>query len=239
MKRTRELLAKHVGSPQEIDALVISHMHSDHISYYPLRVFENEGIRVKIHEGCLSQFRERHFNGYGFHSLKLRPFSDRDFSVGDLTFEPFEVPHNPFFPTYGFVVKYKKAKAVIVTDFNDWEDLLGYFTDSDFIFVESNHDLELLWQNYNPNSQFHMPNPETGKLLCYMRSDSKKPPQTVMLGHLSLIRNEPQIALKEIEYSFRDEGIELDFELLTAPGLTASEVVRIDASKSITTRGAG
>lgn len=237
MKRTREILNKHVGNPQEIDALVVSHMHTDHISYYPLRVFENEGIPVRIHESCLPQLKNKHFNGYGFSSLKLKPFDERDFKVGDLTFEPFEVPHNPIFPTYGFVVRYKTIKAVFVADFYNWQDVLGYFVDSDFIFVESNYDLELLRLNYNPNSRFHMPNPETGKLLCHMRNNSRKPPQAVMLGHLSLIRNRPQIALKEIEHGFQDNDIKLDFDLLAAPGLTASEVVKINASESIAARG--
>lgn len=227
MKRTRELLGNHAGGLSDIDALVVSHVHSDHISYYPLRVFENEGIRVRIHENCLMQLKEKHFNGYGFHSLKLRPFTDRAFRVGDLTFEPFELPHHPFFPTYGFVVRYKQTKAVVAADFNDWEHLLGHFVDSDFIFVESNHDLELLQQYYNPNSRYHMPNPETGKLLCSVRRNSQKPPKAVMLGHLSLIRNEPQIALREIENSFAGEDMEMGFELLAAPGLTASEIVRI------------
>jgi len=202
-------------------------MHSDHISYYPLRVFESQGIRVRIHENCLMQLKEKHFNGYGFHSLKLRPFTDRAFWVGDLTFAPFEVPHHPFYPTYGFVVKYKQTKAVIAADFNDWEHLVGHFIDSDFIFVESNYDLELLQLYYNPNSFYHMPNPETGKLLYHIRNNSKKPPKAVMLGHLSLIRNTPQIALREIESRFADEGVERDFELLAAPGLTAGDVVRI------------
>ena len=237
MKRTREVLNKYVGDPREIDALVVSHMHSDHISYYPLRVFENEGIPIRIHENCYSQLKEKHFNGYGFNTLKLEPFSDKDFRVGELTFQPFEVPHNPVFPTYGFIIRYKNIKAVIAADFNDWESLSGHFVDSDFIFVESNYDLELLRLNYNPNSRFHMPNPETGKLLCRVRNESMKPPQAVMLGHLSLIRNRPQIALKEIEYRFQDKGINLDFELLAAPGLTASEVVRINTSERIAARG--
>ena len=142
-------------------------------------------------------------------------------------FRSFEVPHNPFCPTYGFVIMYKNTKLVISADFNDWMDLLGHFVDSDFIFVESNHDLELLQQYYNPNSRFHMPNPETGKLLCNTRMNSKKVPKTVMLGHLSLIRNEPGIALGEVVSRFINEGIELDFELLAAPGLIASEVVKI------------
>jgi len=230
MKRTRELLGNHAGGLSDIDALVVSHMHTDHISYYPLRVFENEGIQVRIHENCLTQLKEKHFNGYGFSSLKLRPFADKDFHVGDLTLRPFEVPHNPFFRTYGFVVRYKNTKAVIAADFNDWGHLVEHFVDSDFIFVESNHDLELLQLYYNPNSRYHMPNPETSKLLCHVRNNSKKPPKAVMLGHLSLIRNAPQIALREIESRFADEQIELDFELLAAPGLTAGEIVRISTS---------
>ena len=49
-----------------------------------------------------------------------------------------------------------------------------------------------------------------------------------MLGHLSLIRNKPGIALGEIESCFESQGVEWDFELLAAPGLDASEVVRIN-----------
>jgi phosphoribosyl 1,2-cyclic phosphodiesterase len=227
MKRTRELLGNHLGDLHDIDALIISHVHSDHISYYPLRVFEDQHIQVRLHEKCLPQLKEKHFNGCGFSSLKLTPFSDADFRVGDLTFRSFKVPHHPFVPTYGFIVTYKNTKVIVAADFNDWRNLLSHFIDSDFIFVESNHDLELLRQYYNPNSRFHMPNPETGKLLCNARRNSKKAPKAVMLGHLSLIRNDPGIALGEIESHFEDEGVELDFELSAAPGLTTSDVVRI------------
>ena len=227
MKRTRELLGKYAGDLHDIDALIVSHMHSDHISYYPLRVFEREGIQVRVHESSLPQLKERHFNGYGFSSLKLTLFADGDFTVGDLTIQPFEVPHNPYFPTYGFIVKYRSTRAVIAADFNGWADVLEYFIDSDFIFVESNHDLELLRLNFNPNSRFHMPNLETDKLLCSVRDNSNRPPKAVMLGHLSLIRNEPQIALREIESSFANEDMEMDFKLLAAPGLAAGDVVTI------------
>jgi len=227
MKRTRELLNKNLGSRLDVDGVVISHMHSDHIGYYPLRVFETYGIKLRVHENSLLQLKAKHFNGYGFSSLKIRPFTERPFRVGDLTFRPFELPHHPSYRTYGFVVKYKNKKVVIAADFSDWRDLLGYFIDSDFIFVESNHDLELLRRYYNPNSRFHMPNPETAKLLCSARKNSRKAPKAIMLGHLSLIRNEPAIALREIENRLEKEGIELDFRLSAAPGLMASEVVRI------------
>ncbi|MHC4540411.1 MAG: MBL fold metallo-hydrolase [Planctomycetota bacterium] len=227
MKRARQMLRKHLGDPLDIDAAIVSHMHGDHIGYYPLRVLEDHGIKVRVHEKCLAQLKQKHFNGYGFSSLRLKPFSDRHFRVGDLTFRPFELPHNPFYPTFGFTVKYKTIKVVFATDFNSWDDSLGYFVDANFIFVESNHDLELLRRHFNPNSQFHLPNPQTGKLLYRARKNSRRAPQAVMLGHLSLIRNEPDIAVEETKQTFEGEQTDLDFRLLAAPGLEASQTVKV------------
>ena len=227
MKKTRQILTKHLGNTKDLDAVIVSHNHSDHISYYPLRVLEELGTTIRIHENCVQQLKDKHFSGYGFGSLKLKHFTDRTFTAGDLSIKPFEVPHNPYFFTCGFVITYMNQKAVIATDFNNWQDSLDYFTDSDFIFVESNHDLELLRLYYNPNSKFHMPNLKTGQMLCEIRSKSRKPPKTVMLGHLSLQRNEPHIALAETRKAFRDKGMILDFELLAAPRLEPSAEVKI------------
>ena len=43
-------------------------------------------------------------------------------------------------------------KAAIAADFNRPEDVAPHLIDADFIFIESNHDLELLKKYYNPNS---------------------------------------------------------------------------------------
>ena len=227
MRKTRQILAKHLGNPGDLDAVIVSHNHSDHISYYPLRVMEELGISIRIHENCVGQLKEKHFNGYGFGSLKLKPFGDKSFTEGDLSITPFEVPHNPYYRTYGFAISYMNKKVVIATDFSSWQNSLDYFTDSDFVFVESNHDLELLRLYYNPNSKFHMPNPKTGQMLCEIRKKSRKSPKTVMLGHLSLQRNEPNIAIDETRKAFRDADIVLDFELFAAPRLEASVEVKI------------
>ena len=227
MKKTRQMLTKHLGNSKDLDAVIISHNHSDHISYYPLRVLEELGMTIRIHENCVEQLKDKHFGGYGFGSLKLKPFGDASFTAGDLSIQPFEVPHNPYFFTCGFVITYMNKKAVIATDFNSWQGSLEYFTDSDFIFVESNHDLELLRLYYNPNSRFHLPNLKTGQMLCEIRSKSRKPPKTVMLGHLSSQRNEPHIALAETRKAFGEAGMILDFELSAAPRLEPSAEVKI------------
>ena len=72
-----------------------------------------------------------------------------------------------------------------------------------------------------------MPNLKTGQMLCEIRRKSRKPPKTVMLGHLSSQRNEPHIALAETRKAFGDAGIQLDFELSAAPRLEPSAEMKI------------
>lgn len=227
MKRTRHALASVFNDPRTINSVLLTHMHGDHISYYPLKVLEQYGLDIHLHDDCVDQLKDKHFNGYGFKDLKLSPHKTRKFTVGDFCIKPFEVAHNPYYPTYGYQIHCQDKKMVFVTDFLDWEDVFEYFVDADFIFVESNHDLDLLQQYFNPNSRFHMPNPDTAKLLVNARKESKEAPQMVMLGHLSDQRNDAKIALKETKNAFREAGLTLDFQLQAAPLKAMGQVVHI------------
>ena len=227
MKRTRHALTSVFGDPAQIDSVLITHTHGDHISYYPLRVLDEYGLTVRLHDKSIDQLQEKHFNGYKFKNLNILSYKNRQFTVGDFCIKPFEVMHNPYYHTYGYQILYQNKKIVIVTDFSDWNSVLGHFIDADFIFVESNHDLELLDIYYNPNSQFHMPNPDTAELLVNARKESRKAPQMIMLGHLSNQRNEPKIAIKETQNAFREVGMKMDFELKVAPLKELGVVVQI------------
>ena len=116
---------------------------------------------------------------------------------------------------------------VIVTDFCDWKNVFRYFLNADFIFVESNHDLELLKLYYNPNSQFHMPNPNTAELLVKVVRKSRRTPQTVVLGHISSQRNKAKIAIREVVNAFDEVDREIGFSLLTAPLTEVGKVVEV------------
>jgi phosphoribosyl 1,2-cyclic phosphodiesterase len=226
MKRTRQALTMLFGDQPKVDSVLITHTHGDHISYYPLRVLEDYGLPVHLHDNCVEQLKTKHFNGYGFKQLKLCPYK-KDFTVGDFHITPFEVDHNPWYPTYGYRIDYRDKKLIIATDFLDWSGVFGHFVDADFIFVESNHDLELLRRYYNPNSRYHMPNPDTAELLVNVRKESRRAPQLVMLGHLSSQRNDPGIALAETKQVFKAAGVSLDFELKAAPLKEAGKPVCI------------
>jgi len=211
-------------------AVLLSHVHTDHVSHYPLRVLEQWAVPVYVHVDSADLLVERHFNGMGFDNLDLRTF-EGPFHVGPFRIEPIELEHNPWYPTFGFVFRYRQGrrdyKAVTITDFCRWETLVDHLADADFVFVESNHDLELLELYYNPNSRFHMPNPETGRLLVEARRRSRRPFGTVMLGHISPQRNDADLALDTTRAVFEADGVPLDFPLSAAPLREPSETVII------------
>ena len=231
MKKCRQAIAEHLPDSVSIDAAVISHIHGDHISFYPLRVLEQLDCSVMVHRDSIEPLKAKHFREYGFGGLDICPFDEAGFSVGDFTFEPFEVAHNPVYPTFGFVIKCDQPdgvkKIVVATDFCNWQDVADKFVDADFIFVESNHDYELLRRYFNPNSRFHLPNPETAKLLCHVRQKSKRPPQAVMLGHISSQRNTPEIAIRETSQAFGRAGVAVDFDLMAAPLKGSGDTIKI------------
>lgn len=231
MKRTRAALLGFTEGPARPDAVIVSHAHSDHISHYPLRVIEQFELPVHIHRECLEQLRGRFLHPYGFGQLILRPFDDEGFSVGEFSIRPFKLDHHPEFATYGFAVECRSGdetvRMVLLTDFCQWKDIAPYLVDTDFIFVESNHDLELLRRYYNPNSRYHLSNPQTAELLCHVRGCSCRAPKAVMLGHISSQRNDPRIAIRETTHAFRKRGMKLDFELMAAPLKVPSAIVTI------------
>ena len=222
MKRTRAVLSDH-----SVDSVLITHTHGDHISYYPLRVLEEYGHSIRLHDDCVDQLKDKHFTGIGLKNLNIKPYKKKKFTIGEFQISPFEVVHNPYYLTHGFEIYCQNKKIVIATDFCEWGSIVDKFLDSAFIFVESNHDLDLLEQNPNPNSQYHMPNPDTADLLINVIKESKKTPQAVMLGHLSDQRNKSSIALKEIVNKFKEHDVKMDFRLLAAPLYESSEVVEI------------
>jgi phosphoribosyl 1,2-cyclic phosphodiesterase len=148
--------------------------------------------------------------------------------LSDFHIQPFELRHNPVYPTYGFSITCQGRKIVIATDFLDWTTVFEPFLDADFIFVESNHDLGLLRQYYNPNSRFHLPNPAAAEMLVTLQKEGRKAPRQVILGHLSDQRNEARLALAETERAFQDAGMTPAFHLSVAPLKTPGPVMCVN-----------
>ncbi len=218
------------GILSQLDGAVISHLHSDHIQYSSLRVLEESRVPIYVAEKDVPHLAARHFRRSPFLDLKLRPFSERPFQAGDFSIRPFRVPHDGIRKTFGFEITArlngKERKVVVATDFWHWQGVSGWFEDADFIYVEANHDRDLLRAHPNPRSHFHLSNENCGRLLRQALGKSRGIPQAIMLGHLSEVRNRLTLA--------RDTVLEIldgtpcrDIPLMIAPRYEPSEEIRI------------
>jgi phosphoribosyl 1,2-cyclic phosphodiesterase len=155
--------------PSSIDAILISHEHSDHISAvdvltrrFKIPVY----MTAATHQGWRRYMRERvktptlrraqdgapgnsHKAKAGLRGgpelARLETFAaGRAFQIGDITVMPFTTPHDAADPV-GFTFRAEGIKVGIATD-------LGYVPSSvvehlrgcDSLMIESNHDLEML-----------------------------------------------------------------------------------------------
>jgi phosphoribosyl 1,2-cyclic phosphodiesterase len=228
MRKCRNALGNFL---HEIDAVIISHLHTDHIHYSSLRVLQDCGIPVYVYEKEIPLLARWHFRRLPFLDLKIRPFKERPLSIGDFSITPFGVPHDQFRNTFGFEIsvprKGRAKKIVAATDFWDWRHLAGWFTDADFIYVEANHDPELLRAHPNPRSHYHLSNESCGELLKRAFIGGRTRPKTVMLGHLSEIRNSPKLAREKVLERLETVWNMENFALHVAPRYEPSPPIRI------------
>ena len=105
MRACRKALGELLPS---IDGALISHLHSDHIHYSSLRVLEDCRVPIYVYEKEIRHLASRHFRQSPFLDLKIRPFFDRPFQIGDFSIHPFRVPHDGVRQTFGFEISVSK-----------------------------------------------------------------------------------------------------------------------------------
>jgi len=213
-----------------VDAVVISHLHGDHVQYSSLRVLEEHGLPVYVHKQDVRLLARKHFKGRAFDGLEVRPFTESRFAIGDLSIAPFQIPHDGVHRTYGFEVSTRRngaaRRVVVATDFWDWSGSSQWFRDADLIYLEANYDPDLLNEHWNPNSLYHLSNGDCGHLLRHALGHSRKRPAAVVLGHLSERRNRPGIA-RDTVLGILDEAGLADIDLHIAPRYDPSEPISV------------
>ncbi|MCD1261834.1 MBL fold metallo-hydrolase [Paenibacillus athensensis] len=190
-KKMDQLMKEREVTGREIDAIVITHEHSDHIKglgafarKYDLPVYANEKTWRALEEqiGEIAEGNKR----------VMETGSTLDF--GALQVESFGISHDAAEPV-GYCFYEGEQKLSLVTD-------LGYMSskvkekiaDSDAYVLETNHDVEMLRMGHYPWSikrrilgdKGHLSNEAAGEALCEIMSGRTN---AVYMAHLSRDHN--------------------------------------------------
>jgi len=215
----------------DIDAILVTHEHSDHIlsvgslsKKYNIPVYSNKETfgAMPIQTQKISVENKKEF------------LISTDFEIGSLRIHPFSIPHDAANPC-GFNLIKDHKKISIATDIGHMDiKLLNELKNSKFMMLESNYDPEILRIGRYPyrlkqriSGPFgHLENSIAGKTVSSVLPSGL---EKVMLGHLSKENNFPELAYKtvveELEYSgYNSKDIEINVASRSEP----SKIIKID-----------
>ena len=224
LKRTSAALLGLDTDISDIGAILVTHEHSDHTS--GLATISNKhNIPVYVNSLTLGQLPN-------YDKMKnVSIINYGEFDIGSLHITSFKTPHDGVSPS-GYVIESGNSKITVATDLGHIDrSILPYFDGSDFVFIESNHDLDMLKNgpyHYNLKRRIlsdfgHLSNKACSELVCYLASRGIK---KFMLGHLSDSNNTPGIALAESTNALKFNGLTVDY-LSVAPKDDTSEIITV------------
>lgn len=195
-------------SADDLDAILITHEHSDHA----------RGIDVLLRKRSIPVFA----NAFTREALEYKMKSEipwkvfrsgQEFELGDLRVHAFKIPHDAAEPV-GFVLKGQGAQLGMVSDVGHVTHLMREsMRGSDAIYVEANYDELLLEQDTKrpwsikqriTSRHGHLSNRQTAEFLQEIACEKLS---VVMLSHLSSDCNCPDIASRTVIEALAASGL--------------------------------
>lgn len=202
-KRIDEGLNKLGVTGEEINGILITHEHSDHIQ--GLGVFcRKYGVPVYATKGTIQGIMNYKGLGKFPEGLMREIKADQVFEVGDVKVRPFEISHDANEPT-GFRMEHGEKSVAVATDLGVYNDYtIENLKDLNAIVLEANHDVHMLEVGPYPyylkkrvlGNQGHLSNELSGRLLCEILHDKLK---HIVLGHLSKENNYAELAYETVK----------------------------------------
>ena len=201
-KRIVEGLAKLDLELSDIDAIFVTHEHSDHIAGLHTILKKND-IPVYATKGTIQGIRMSDKKGEMLESEFHEVRADNKLTVKDLTINPMSIMHDALEPV-GYRISCGKNKVGIATDLGCYNE---YTVDAlqglDAVLIEANHDVRMLQTGPYPyqlkrrilGEKGHLSNEKSGQLLGRILHDNLK---GIFLGHLSKENNLPELAYETV-----------------------------------------
>jgi len=193
-KQIVERLSLIKKNPEKIKGIFITHEHSDHI--------RGAALFSRKFNVPIFATRKTVKNCYLNHDKERITFI-RNYGTVDLCgmqIEAFSKPHNAEDPVSYSLTNGKKISVITDVGFAS-KNVTENVSDSDFLCLESNHDIEMLEKGPYPyflkrwikSNQGHLSNMQAA--LCVLEHAPSRL-KHVMLSHLSQTNNDPEIALE-------------------------------------------
>ncbi|MCI1859565.1 MAG: MBL fold metallo-hydrolase [Sporolactobacillus sp.] len=217
------LLSEIDRKPEDIDAILVTHEHSDHVRglgvfarRYRTPVFANKKTWQAMTPIVGEIPSEQQFQ---FEANTIKQF-------GNLDIESFSVSHDAADPMF-YIVHDGDKKLTLLTDLGYVsEHIKGLIRNSDTFVMEANHDTEMLMMGRYPWSvkrrilgdTGHISNDESGAALTEVFGNRTK---RIYLAHLSRDNNMKELARLSVGQKLEGIGLKIgrDVQLLdTDPG---------------------
>ena len=218
--------------PKDLDAIFITHEHTDHISgagilsrKFNLPIFANgetwDAMAASIKKIDPKNIKEFHI--------------EENFYFKDIFIRPVPIFHDAVNPN-GFILEDETSKISIITD-TGWINtrMIEMIYGSDLYFLESNHDIDMLKNGSYPwvlkqrilSTNGHLSNENCSDVI---ESVAKGNGEAIILSHLSIDNNTPDLAYDNMKKTLDKIGIETEIgaaRLEVAPRYTTSKLYDI------------
>ena len=212
-KATKERLAAIDVDIAEINAIIVTHEHTDHIrgvgvlaKRYAIPIFANHGTA-------------RGISGAFDVTPKMKIFSTGEsFVYEDMEFHPFSIQHDTLDPV-AFTVRVDGLKLGFCTDLGFVTSLVRtHLQDCDYLYLEANHEPSMVHASPRPmvykqrvlGRSGHLSNSACGQLLAEVLNEKIK---HVHLAHLSEECNNPMTALEVVRQALPSSAEDLEISI--------------------------
>ena len=201
-KRAESGLSELELTGRDIDGILITHEHADHIQGLGV-ISRKYEIPIYATPGTIRAIKECSSLGKMDEALFHEINEDKKFIIKDLTINPMRISHDAAQPV-GYRISYGEKKVAVCTDLGTYNDYtVECLKGMDALLLEANHDVNMLQVGPYPyylkqrilGDRGHLSNENSGRLLCRVLHDRLK---AVVLGHLSKENNLPELAFESV-----------------------------------------
>lgn len=238
-KRIQEGVNQLDLSMNDIDGILITHEHIDHIAGLGVLARKYE-IPIYATPNTKNAIINTASVGYIDTDLFVDIKPDEKITIKDIVVNPMKISHDAADPV-AYRFSYGKQKIGVCTDLGTYNDYtVECLKDMDALLIEANHDVNMLQVGPYPyylkqrilGDRGHLSNERAGNLISEIMTDKL---QAIFLGHLSKENNLPELAYESVRCEItmnqaRDDykGIKIsDIPMYVAKRSEISQIVNI------------